>query len=216
MESTPWRAWVAFLSSLNETIDVEMSDMAQAVQMYHNPIPVAYDADVSWHPIVAPGKWMRVNSVPTDLERGPTPVSNISKETSILLEVGRTSEGWLIASLKPLESLSQLIEWIPTRFRPVRLLLPSKSHLWIMPWSVENHFEFMKQDLARVALTVGRCLLQASRINHARPRSHTQSDMAIANDRSSWTGPGYPGSRFIGHGTRVPRDDCDAAVRDGS
>ena len=62
-----------FLSSLNETIDVEMCDMAQAVQMYHNPIPVAYDADVSWHPIVAPGKWMRVNSVPTDLERGPTP-----------------------------------------------------------------------------------------------------------------------------------------------
>jgi hypothetical protein len=62
-----------FLVNLNESIDVEMSDMAQAVQMYHSPIAIAYDADVSWHPIVAPGKWMRVNSVPTDLERGPTP-----------------------------------------------------------------------------------------------------------------------------------------------
>ena len=62
-----------FLSDLNLTIDVEMSDMAQAVASYHTPTPVIYDGDVSFQPVKKSGDWIRVNSVPTDLEKSPTP-----------------------------------------------------------------------------------------------------------------------------------------------
>ncbi len=62
-----------FLTELNGTIDIEMSDMAQAVSAYHTPKPVLYDGDVAFQPISKMGSWLRVNSVPTDLERGPTP-----------------------------------------------------------------------------------------------------------------------------------------------
>jgi hypothetical protein len=63
----------AFLSELNGTLDVEMSDMALAVNKYHAPVPVVYDGDVAWQPVKRAGEWLRVNSVPTDLERAPTP-----------------------------------------------------------------------------------------------------------------------------------------------
>jgi hypothetical protein len=63
----------AFLSELNGTIDVEMTDMGQAVQHYHTPKGVIFDGDVSLQPIVKMGGWIRVNSVPTDLTSGPTP-----------------------------------------------------------------------------------------------------------------------------------------------
>jgi hypothetical protein len=62
-----------FLSELNGTIDVELSDMAQAVGHYHAPTGVIYDGDVGWQPVKRSGDWLRVNSVPTDLERAPTP-----------------------------------------------------------------------------------------------------------------------------------------------
>jgi hypothetical protein len=63
----------SFLSELNGTIDVELSDMAQAVGHYHTPTPVIYDGDVGFQPVKRSGDWIRVNSVPTDLERAPTP-----------------------------------------------------------------------------------------------------------------------------------------------
>jgi hypothetical protein len=62
-----------FLSELNGTIDVELSDMAEAVGKYHVPTGVIYDGDVGWQPVKRVGDWLRVNSVPTDLERSPTP-----------------------------------------------------------------------------------------------------------------------------------------------
>lgn len=62
-----------FLTSLNTTLDCECSDMAQAVQNYHDPFSVAFDTDIGFAPIKASGKWYRINSVPTDLERGPSP-----------------------------------------------------------------------------------------------------------------------------------------------
>lgn len=62
-----------FLSDLNASIDIEMSDMAGAVTAYHTPLPVAYDCDVALQPVVGMGKFIRVNAVPTDLEHAPTP-----------------------------------------------------------------------------------------------------------------------------------------------
>jgi hypothetical protein len=62
-----------FLSDINLTIDQEMSDLAQAVQCYHTPTPLLFDADVSLNPVKKMGGWVRINSVPTDLERGPSP-----------------------------------------------------------------------------------------------------------------------------------------------
>ena len=145
-----------FLSSLNGTIDVEMSDMAQAVQMYHNPIPVAYDADVSWHPIVAPGKWMRVNSVPTDLERGPTPRLEYL-QGNLDITGGWTNIRGVVDS--ELEALG-----IPlTAYRMDSNTLPSGAALVaeqkpLMDYAVERRepFRVYETGLARVTLVVGR------------------------------------------------------------
>lgn len=49
-----------FLSDLNGTIDIEISDMAQAMQKYHLPIPVAYDCDVETALLTKPGGFMHV------------------------------------------------------------------------------------------------------------------------------------------------------------
>lgn len=63
----------AFLSDLNASIDAEMSDMLQAVRTFHTPDTIIYNGDVALNPVRKPGSWIRVNSVPTDLERGPDP-----------------------------------------------------------------------------------------------------------------------------------------------
>jgi hypothetical protein len=145
-----------FLSSLNETIDVEISDMAQGVQQYHNPIPCAYDADVSWAPIVAPGKWMRVNSVPTDLERGPTPRLEYL-QAQLDIAGGWTNIRGVVDS--ELEALG-----IPlTAYRMDSNTLPSGAALVaeqkpLMDYAVTRRepFRVYETGLARVALTVGR------------------------------------------------------------
>jgi hypothetical protein len=62
-----------FLSELNGTIDIEMSDMAQAVCAYHTPTPVIIDGAVDWQPVKKIGSWLRVNSIPSDLDHSPTP-----------------------------------------------------------------------------------------------------------------------------------------------
>jgi hypothetical protein len=62
-----------FLSELNGGIDVEMSDMAQAVGNYHTPTAVITDGDVGWQPVKKAGDWIRVMSRPSDLEKSPTP-----------------------------------------------------------------------------------------------------------------------------------------------
>lgn len=62
-----------FLAELNGTLDVEMSDMSQAVGAYHTPLPVIIDGEVGWQPIKKSGDWVRVNSMASDLEKAPTP-----------------------------------------------------------------------------------------------------------------------------------------------
>jgi hypothetical protein len=62
-----------FLSDLNASIDIEMSDLAQAVLHYHTPRPVMFDCDVNLQPIHKMGGWLRVNTVPSDLVSAPTP-----------------------------------------------------------------------------------------------------------------------------------------------
>ena len=62
-----------FLADLNESIDVELSDMAAAVGRYHTPLPIAYDCDVALQPVVSMGRFVRVNALPTDLDHAPTP-----------------------------------------------------------------------------------------------------------------------------------------------
>lgn len=62
-----------FLANLNATIDVEMSDMAQAVQKYHAPLLLAYDCSIEWSPVAVPGKPLRVVGDPTDFDKPPAP-----------------------------------------------------------------------------------------------------------------------------------------------
>ncbi len=62
-----------FLSQANGQVDVEASDLAEAVQKYHKPLPVAYDCDVAWNVVSQAGKFVRVESRPTDLENAPQP-----------------------------------------------------------------------------------------------------------------------------------------------
>jgi hypothetical protein len=144
-----------FLSSLNTTIDCEMSDMAQAVQNYHSPISVAYDADVSWAPIVASGKWMRVNSVPTDLERGPAPRLEYL-QAQLDIQGGWTNIRSVVDS--ELEALG-----IPlTAYRMDSNTLPSGAALMaeqkpLTDYATERRepFRVYETSLARVCLTVG-------------------------------------------------------------
>lgn len=144
-----------FLSTLNATIDVEMSDMAQAVQAYHTPIPVAYDADVGWNPIVAMGKFLRVNSVPTDLERGPAPrLEYLQAELDI-------DGGW--ANIRGVIDSELEALGIPlTAYRMDSNTLPSGAALVaeqkpLADYAVERRepFRAYESDLARVSLTVG-------------------------------------------------------------
>ncbi|WP_165231390.1 hypothetical protein [Aquisphaera insulae] len=60
-----------FLSAINSTLDVEASDLAQAVQEYHAPMGVAFDVDVAANPVRVMGRFARLASLPTDLEKSP-------------------------------------------------------------------------------------------------------------------------------------------------
>ncbi len=62
-----------YLSELNAVVDTQASDLMDAIRRYHTPTGVAYDADIEFQPIVQPGKFLRVNSIPSDLETAPTP-----------------------------------------------------------------------------------------------------------------------------------------------
>ena len=62
-----------FLSEINSTIDIEMSDMCQAVSAYHTPMGVAYDADPNFQVIKKVGSWLRINGMTTDISRMPAP-----------------------------------------------------------------------------------------------------------------------------------------------
>lgn len=62
-----------FLSDINSSIDIEMSDMCQAVSAYHAPIGIAYDADENFQPIKKYGGWIRVQGVTNDISRMPAP-----------------------------------------------------------------------------------------------------------------------------------------------
>lgn len=61
------------LSDINSSIDIEMSDMCQAVSAYHAPLGIAYDASEQWQPVKKYGGWLRVNSMTTDMSRTPAP-----------------------------------------------------------------------------------------------------------------------------------------------
>lgn len=64
----------AFLSELNNGIDVELSDMAQAVSAYHRPIPIAYDCSEDFNPVLKIGGFVRVNRDDDgETESVPTP-----------------------------------------------------------------------------------------------------------------------------------------------
>jgi hypothetical protein len=169
-----------FLSGLNETIDIEISDMAQAVQHYHIPIGIAYDADVSWHPIVAPGKWMRVNSVPTDLEQGPTPRKEYLQGNLDITGGWANIRGVIDSELEALG--------IPlTAYRMDSNTLPSGAALIaeqkpLMDYAVGRRepFRVYETDLARVALTVGRAF-------YKQPGLTTQGQDLILN--LTWPSP---------------------------
>jgi hypothetical protein len=144
-----------FLESLNSTMDVEVSDMAQAVQNYHSPIPVAYDADIGWAPIVASGKWMRVNSVPTDLTAGPPP------KLEYLQAALDIAGGWLNINNVVDSELEGL--GIPlTAYRMNSATLPSGAALMaeqkpLTDYALERREPFRNYEtaLAKIVLKVG-------------------------------------------------------------
>jgi hypothetical protein len=144
-----------FLTSLNTTLDCECSDMAQAVQNYHDPLPVAFNADVGFAPIKASGKWVRVNSVPTDLERGPDP--RLEYIQARIDTVGG------IAHLRGVIDLELEGLGIPlTAWRMESATLPSGAALEaeqkpLVDYAIERRepFRVYETGFAKVALTVG-------------------------------------------------------------
>ena len=62
-----------YLASLNNTLDIEASDLLEAVAKYHRPWGFVYDAAADWQPIHKMGSFIRLNSNPTDMERSNPP-----------------------------------------------------------------------------------------------------------------------------------------------
>lgn len=60
-----------FLSEWNHGLDVEASDLAQAVQKYHAPFPVAYGVDEDVAIVRRPGTFARIASADDELENAP-------------------------------------------------------------------------------------------------------------------------------------------------
>jgi len=62
-----------YLAEINGTIDVEASDMAQAVAAYHTPMGVLYDGTIATNIVKKPGHLVRINSDPSSLDHAPSP-----------------------------------------------------------------------------------------------------------------------------------------------
>ncbi len=62
-----------YLAAMNATIDIEASDMAQAVSNYHTPLPLLYDGTVEQNILKKSGGFVRVNANPTGMETPPPP-----------------------------------------------------------------------------------------------------------------------------------------------
>jgi hypothetical protein len=143
-----------FLADLNETIDGEMSDMAQAVSKYHAPQPIAYDCDVALQPILGMGRWVRVNAIPTDLEKAPTPRLEYL-QAALDIAGGWTNIRNVVDS--ELEALNVPL----TAYRMESGTLPSGAALVaeqkpLADYAIERRepFRLYEEDLKRVCLTV--------------------------------------------------------------
>ena len=71
-----------FLSELNGSIDVDLSDMAQAFQKYQCPTPVIYDGDVGWQPVKRRATGSGSTPCPRTWKRAPRHGSNTSRPSS--------------------------------------------------------------------------------------------------------------------------------------
>lgn len=146
-----------FLANLNESIDVEMSDMANAVSKYHSPQPIAYDCGAEFQPIVAPGKWIRVNSQPTmsDMVSGSQPRLEFLQAS---LDITGGWDNIRNAIDSELEALGVPL----TSYRMDTATLPSGDALVAEQKPLSDYaeerqepFKFYEADLKRVVLTVG-------------------------------------------------------------
>jgi hypothetical protein len=143
-----------FLTELNSAIDCQLSDMAQAVQKYHVPQGVIYDGDVAWQPVSRMGDWLRVNSVPTDLERGPAPRLDYLQAR---LDIGG---GW--ANIRGMIDSELEALGIPlTAYRMDQATLPSGAALLaeqkpLLDYAIERRepFRLYENDLKSVTLQV--------------------------------------------------------------
>ena len=145
-----------FLTELNGTIDVEMSDLANAVRFYHTPEGYLFNGDVGLNPIISPGKLTRIDAPVTDLERSPEPRIEYP-QPNLDIAGGWVNIRGVIDS--ELEALG-----IPlTAYRMDSNTLPSGAALVaeqkpLVDYAVERRepFRVYEAGLARVTLTVGR------------------------------------------------------------
>lgn len=144
-----------FLSDLSESIDSEMSDMAEAVRKYHTPVPVAYNCDVGLQPVVKMGNWIRVNQVADSFESQHPPRLEYLQAA---LDIGG---GWTNIR-NTIDSELEAIGIPLTAYRMDSATLPSGAALVaeqkpLIEYATERREPFRRyeSDLKAVCCTVG-------------------------------------------------------------
>ena len=202
-----------FLSELNGTIDVDMSDMAQAFKAYHNPTGVIYDGDVGWQPVKRIGDWLRVNSVASDLEKSPTPKLEYL-QAQLDTAAGQVYIRGVIDS--ELEALGVPL----TSYRMDSATLPSGAALVaeqkpLQDYAVERRepFRLYESELKTVTLKVAGAYY-SRRGPDRRGRAATLTHLAGGGDRPARARAGRGRFRQRGGRVREPDHGRSAAVRD--
>lgn len=183
------------LREANARIDNELSQLAEAIQFYANPIPIATNVDERWRPVIRPGSFLHLpRTMPRSIvgETPPTPTLHYLQSSLDINGLWRDIESHLTSVLEGLRVPIAAARLDASAYRSGIAIVAEQAPLLSRARHRQRAYMRYETDLARTCLRVAGAY-------------YDRSDLAALADRLglvlSWPEPMIP----------VPGPDRDAA-----
>jgi hypothetical protein len=144
-----------YLADINAGLDIEASDMAEAVSKYHRPWGFVYDAASDWQPIVKMGNLIRLNTNPTDLDRSNPPRVEFAQPDLDIQGGWDNIRSAIDTALEGIGVPQSLYRLNQATLPSGAALMAEQQPLVDYSRSRQVSFERYETDLARATLTIG-------------------------------------------------------------